>query len=203
MNRVMTRSSLASLLLLLATAGCSTAPKTTVQRSELEGQAAQQIASARANDPTLQPFFENSAGYAVFPSVGKGGLVVGGAYGKGVLYEKGRPVAFCDITQLSVGAQIGGQGYTEFVFFETPSALANFKAGDYTLAAQATAVALKAGAGANAKYSNSVAVFTMDESGLMGEATVAGQRFDVVPLNQPTAPPPAQQQPMDQAPMGH
>lgn len=201
MNRVLFRSSLAGLAFLIAAAGCSTAPKTTAERSTLESEAAQQIAAARASDPTLQPFFDNAAGYAVFPTVGKGGLVVGGAYGKGVLYEKGRPVAFCDITQLSVGAQIGGQGYTEFVFFETPRALADFKAGDYTLAAQATAVALKAGAGANAKYSNSVAVFTMDQSGLMGEATVAGQKFDVVPMDQPTAPPPAEKQPMDQAPM--
>lgn len=209
MNRVMSRSALASLVLLVAASGCSTAPKTTADRSQLESDAARQIASARAKDPSLRPFFDNSAGYAVFPTVGKGGLIVGGAYGKGILYERGLPAAYCDLTQASIGAQIGGQGYTEFIFFETPKALADFKAGDFTLAAQATAVALKSGAGANAKYSNSVAVFTMDETGLMGEATVAGQKFDVAPLDQPVAQPsaqpiekyPAEKQPMDHVPV--
>ncbi len=211
MNRVMSRSSLASLVLLIAAAGCSTAPKTMADRSQLESDAAGQVAAARAQDPSLRPFFDSSAGYAVFPTVGKGGLIVGAAYGKGILYEKGRPAAFCDLTQASIGAQIGGQGYTEFIFFETPRALADFKSGDFTLAAQATAVALKSGAGANAKYDNSVAVFTMDETGLMGEATLAGQKFNVAPMDQTTDKHPmdptmdkhpVQRQPLDQAPMG-
>ena len=77
---------------------------------------------------------------------------------------------------------MGGQSYTELIFFETPQALGDFKSGDFTLNAEATAVALKSGAGANARYSNSIAVFTMDESGLMGEAAVGGQKFNIAPL---------------------
>lgn len=183
MNRIAKRASSAACLLFVV-AGCSTAPKSTAERMDLRTEAAQKIASARATDPSLRPFFDDSAGYAVFPTVGKGGLVVGGAYGKGVLYEKGQPVAFCDLTQASVGLQAGGQAYTEFVFFETPKALADFKAGNYTFSAQATAVALKSGAGSNAKYADSVAVFTMDESGLMGEAALGGQKFSIAPMDE-------------------
>lgn len=167
---------------MVAAAGCSTAPKSAAQRSDLQAQTEVTIAKARHHDPALAMFFDTAAGYAVFPSVGKGGLVVGGAYGKGVLYERGKPIAYCDLTQASIGAQVGGQSYTELIFFETPQALGDFKSGDFTLNAEATAVALKSGAGANARYSNAIAVFTMDESGLMGEAAVGGQKFNIVPL---------------------
>ena len=200
MNRVMSRSLLASVLFLMAVAGCSTAPKTTAERTKLQADAEQQVALARSTDPSIQPFFDKSAGYAVFPTIGKGGLLVGGAYGKGVLYEKGQPVAFCDMTQASAGLQLGGQAYTEFIFFETPKALADFKTGDYTLAAQATAVVLKSGASTNAKYSNSVAVITTDQSGLMGEAVLAGQKFNVAPADQPMNQRSEDPRRMDQAP---
>jgi lipid-binding SYLF domain-containing protein len=181
MSPSFSRSAAASLLILLA-AGCSTAPKSTQGRADLQEEAAVKIGAAKANDPSLKTFFDNSAGYAVFPTIGKGGFVIGGAYGKGVLYESGKATAYCDMTQGSVGLQIGGQAYTELIFFETPKALADFRSGDFTLSAQATAVALKSGAATNAKYSNAIAVFTMDESGLMAEAAVGGQKFTVAPL---------------------
>jgi lipid-binding SYLF domain-containing protein len=181
MLRTLSHLWLAGLVIVIA-AGCSTAPKTTSDRSALLADTQHSIDQAKANDPTLKPFFDNSAGYAIFPSVGKGGLVIGGAYGKGVLYERGTPIAYCDLTQASVGLLAGGQAYTELIFFETPQSLADFKSGDFTLSAQATAVALRSGAGANAKYSNSVAVFTMDESGLMGEAALGGQKFSIAPM---------------------
>ena len=175
------RLSLAGVLM-VAMAGCSTAPRSVAERTDLQAEASLKIAKARSHDPTLQPFFDTAAGYAVFPSVGKGALVVGGAYGKGVLYERGKPIAYCDMTQASIGAQLGGQAYTELIFFQTPQALGDFKSGDFTLNAEATAVALKSGTGTNARYSNAIAVFTMDESGLMGEAAVGGQKFNIAPL---------------------
>ena len=181
MNRTFSRGVSASLFMLLV-AGCSTAPKTVEKRMDLQQEAAMKMSMAKAKDPSLKMFFNDAAGYAVFPTVGKGGLVVGGAYGKGVLYERGKATAYCDLTQATVGAQVGGQAYTELIFFETPKALADFKAGDYTLSAQATAVALKSGAATNAKYSNAIAVFTTDESGLMAEAAIGGQKFTVAPL---------------------
>ena len=100
-----------------------------------------------------------------------------GAYGRGVLYENGVFTGYCDLVQGSIGFQLGGQAYSEIICFSTTEALTLFKTGNFAFDAQATAVALKSGAGANAKYSNGVAVFTMDESGLMFEASIGGQKF--------------------------
>ncbi len=132
---------------------------------------------AERNDPTLTPVLRDAKGYAVFPTVGKGAAGVRGAYVKGVLYEGGAFTGYCDLTQASIGLQLGGQAYSEIICFSTADALTQFKAGNFAFDAQATAVALKSGAGANAKYSKGVAVFTMDESGLMFEASIGGQKF--------------------------
>ena len=143
-------------------------------------------------DPGLQKFFDTAAGYAVFPKIGKAAWVVGGAYGKGILYESGRAAGYCDMTQATVGLAYGGQAYTEIIFFETPEALNKFKAGNLAFAAQASAVAVKSGASANAKYSNGVLIFTRGEAGLMVEASVGGQKFSYQPFGAvpPTAPSP-------------
>jgi lipid-binding SYLF domain-containing protein len=125
----------------------------------------------------MQNLIQNSAGYAVFPSVGKGAIGVGGAYGKGDVYQSGAVVGYCDMTQGSIGLQLGGQDYAEILIFQTPDAVERFKGGKFTFDAQATAVAIKSGAGANATFNNGVAVFTMDEAGLMYEASVGGQNF--------------------------
>ncbi len=122
-----------------------------------------------------------SPGYAVFPRIGKGAIGIGGAYGKGVLYEGGRIVGYCDLTQATIGIQLGGQTYAEIIVFETPNAVRVFKNNRFQLGAQASAVALMSGVGANAKYTNGVAVFTMAESGLMYEASIGGQKFDYQP----------------------
>ena len=177
-----------SLLLWLAVAGivlavgCSTAPKTEIERADLRSDAASTIAKARQTDPSLEPFFRNSVGYVVFPAIGKGGAGIGGAYGRGVLYEAGRPTSYVDVTQATIGLQLGGQKYSELIFFERPETLNQFKGGNFTFAAQATAVALESGAGANADYKDGVAVFTMGEAGLMAEASVGGQKFSIVPM---------------------
>lgn len=172
----------AGILGLFISAGCSTAPKSEASRQELQSETSATLAQAQKNDTSLTKFIDSAAGYAVFPTVGKGGIGVGGAYGKGVLYEHGRAVGYCDLSQASIGLQLGGQAYSELIFFETPEALASFKSGNFSFAAQVSAVALKSGAGANAKYANGVAVFTMGESGLMYEASVGGQKFSYQPL---------------------
>lgn len=158
-------------------AACSTAPSSTQGKADIEKDADVALAKAKAADPTLGDIFNTAAGYAVFPSVGKGAMGIGGAYGKGVLYERGRAVGYCDLSQASIGLQLGGQAYTEIIAFETKQAMETFKHGNFRFDAQATAVALKSGAGANAQYTNGVAVFTMDEAGLMYEASVGGQKF--------------------------
>ncbi len=161
----------------LLLAGCETAPKSNLGRADLDKAVQDTIAKAKARDPSLDRFFTQSVGYAVFPTVGKAAAGVGGAYGQGELFENGAVVGYCSLTQATVGAQVGGQAYSEFIFFEDKEALNRFKYGNFALAAQASAVVLASGASANARYENGVAVFTLAEQGLMLEASVGGQKF--------------------------
>jgi len=170
-------SLLAIVVTLVLMNACATAPATVQGKADIRAEADAALAKAQANDPTFTGVLRSAAGYAVFPSVGKGGAGLGAAYGKGVLYENGRSVGYCDLTQTSIGAQLGGQSYTEIICFETRDSVEIFKQGNFRFDAQASAVALKSGVGANAKYREGVAVFTMDETGLMFEASVGGQKF--------------------------
>ncbi len=151
------------------------------EADELHAKAQEAIAVLKDRDPTVQRFFDAAAAYAVIPTVGKAGFGVGGARGKGVLYENGAVTAIVTLTQLSFGFQWGGQAYSEFIFFRDDAALADFKRGNYELSAQASAVAVTAGASADADYSSGVAIFTQAKGGLMYEASVGGQKFKVVP----------------------
>lgn len=157
--------------------GCATAPRTDGGKLVLRSKVQEAIDLARKEDPGLEKFFDEAAGYAIFPTVGKGAIGIGGAYGKGELYEGGKLAGYCDLTQVSIGFALGGQGYTELIFFETKADVDHFKSGNFAFAAQASAVALKSGVSANAKYENGVAVFTMSEAGLMYEASIGGQKF--------------------------
>jgi lipid-binding SYLF domain-containing protein len=136
----------------------------------------------KARDPSLDRFFKDAFGYAVFPSIGKGGFWIGGAYGDGEVYQQGKPIGVTSITQVTVGPQIGGQAYSEIIFFGDQQALDNFKAGNFTFNAQVSAVAATAGAARNASYSSGVAVFTLAQGGLMAEATIGGQKFSFTPF---------------------
>lgn len=142
------------------------------------------LAKIRKTDPGLKKFFESSAGYAVFPNVAKGGLIIGGAGGSGYLFENGKAVGKTTLSQASIGAQVGGQAYYEIIFFETKETLAAFKKGEWTMAAQVSAVALKSGASADAKYKEGVAVFTLAQGGAMAEASLGGQKFKYYPLGE-------------------
>ena len=134
------------------------------------------------NNPSMQRYFDAAAGYVVIPTVGKAGIGIGGARGKGLLYENGEPTAEVTMTQLSIGFQWGGQAYSEFIFFEDTGALEHFKKGNYELGAQASAVAVTAGASIDAGYESGVAIFTQAKGGLMYEAAVGGQKFKVKAL---------------------
>ncbi|NJD86942.1 MAG: hypothetical protein FIB05_02855 [Betaproteobacteria bacterium] len=148
-------------------------------------------------------FFKNAHGYAVFPTVGKGGIGIGGAYGKGRVYVGGKPIGEATMTQLSVGWQLGGQAYSEIVFFEDERALREFTRGDFEFGAGASAVAITAAVGAQAstagvsagasggrhdartvgRYYKGMATFTVAKGGLMYEATVSGQKFSYTPAS--------------------
>ena len=143
-------------------------------------------------------FVESAYGYAVFPTVAKGGVGVGAARGKGRVYEQGKYIGDTTLTQLSVGAQLGAQGYSEMVFFQDERALKEFTSGSFEFGADANAVAITASAGAKAstagssagasggkkdattagnKYNKGMATFTIAKGGLMYEASVSGQKF--------------------------
>jgi lipid-binding SYLF domain-containing protein len=132
--------------------------------------------------PGLEPFFANSAGYVLFPNVGKGGFIVGGASGNGVVYEGGNAVGMADLKKLNIGLQAGGQAIIEVIFFETQTDLDRFKTGEFEFSAEASAVALKSGMAVNAKYKEGVAVFALPKAGLMADASVGGQKFTYKPF---------------------
>ena len=151
---------------------------------DLSAQAQQTIADFQTADPSLTSFMNNSAGYAVFPRVSKGGLVVGGARGTGVLFQNGAIVGRTRLTQGSIGAQAGGQTFSQIICFENPTALNNFKSGNFSLGADVNAIAITASVSKSLPltYTRGVAVFTRPISGLMVQATVGGQRFSFEPL---------------------
>ncbi|CAM4281002.1 lipid-binding SYLF domain-containing protein [Zobellia nedashkovskayae] len=135
-------------------------------------------AKLQTSNEGLDMFFENASGYVVFPNVGEGGLIVGGASGNGVLYENGKAVGMADLKKLDIGLQAGGQALTEIIFFETAEALQRFKQDKFEFSAEATAVALEKGVAANASYNDGVVVFAKPKKGLMADLSVGGQKFN-------------------------
>jgi len=132
-------------------------------------------------DPGLKSFFDQAYGYAIFPTAGKGAYIVGGTYGKGMVYEKGNLVGYATIVEASIGLQIGGQGFSEVIFFRDKATLDDFKTGNFAFNAQASAVAVNAGVAAKTGYDSGVALFMMPKGGLMAEASVGGQKFTFEP----------------------
>ena len=128
-------------------------------------------------DSLMKKRFKNDYGYVVFPNVGKGAVGIGGASGGGIVYEKGAIVGKAQMTQVTVGFQFGGQAYREVVFFQDKATLDRFKENKVEFSAQVSAVAAKAGASGNAKYTDGILIFTQQKGGLMYEASVGGQKF--------------------------
>ena len=148
-------------------------------------------------------FFNSSYGYAVFPTIGKGGFYVGGAHGAGRVYEQGVWIGDTKMTQVTIGFQLGGQAFSQIIFFEDKFTLDQFTNGNFEFSAQASAVAITAGAqaaatttgasaGASATqdtsvnvgdYNRGMAIFTVAKGGLMYEAILGGQKFTYEPRN--------------------
>jgi lipid-binding SYLF domain-containing protein len=130
--------------------GCATTPDTAAKRQALESEARATLATMMARDSTLAPVVARSHGYAVFPRIGKGGVVAGGAYGRGVLFERGRLVGYAELTQASLGLQLGGQTYAELIVFPDSYSLLRMKHDDFDIGGNVSAVVISAGAGASA-----------------------------------------------------
>ena len=165
----------------LAFAGCATAPKTASERSALDTRAEATLQSMRSADLGLDALLASAYGYAVFPEIGKGGLIAGAAYGRGVVYEKGRLTGYVELNQGSLGAQIGAQTFAELIVFRDPGELQKLKAGNFSLSGNVSAIALTTGAAASARLSDPVAVFVMPRGGLMAELSVSGQQINFQP----------------------
>jgi len=143
-------------------------------------------------------FFNTAYGYAVFPTIGKAGVGIGGAHGKGRVYTGGNHVGDTSMTQLTVGFQLGGQAYSQIIFFQDKRSFDEFTGGNFEFSADASAVAITAGASASAgtagssagasggqhdattvgsSYNKGMATFTVAKGGLMYEASIGGQKF--------------------------
>jgi lipid-binding SYLF domain-containing protein len=168
-----TRIFLLSVSLLIASLGFSQSSKDSKIIADSKA-AKQEFINA---DGLIKNLFNSAAGYVIFPNVGKGGLGVGAASGNGAVYSHGTLIGMAKLSQLTVGFQAGGQAYREVIFFENEAALNKFKENNIQLSAQASAVAVTAGASANAKYKDGVMIFTKAKGGLMYEASVGGQKF--------------------------
>jgi lipid-binding SYLF domain-containing protein len=147
-------------------------------------------------------YFGNAYGYAIFPTIGKGGIGIGGAYGEGRVYRQGQYIGDSKVAQVTVGFQLGGQAYSMIIFFQDERALREFTSGNFEFGAQASATAITAGASAStsttgssagasggkndattvgAGYHKGMATFTVAKGGLMYEASIGGQKFSYTP----------------------
>ena len=164
-----------------------------------------EVALQEFRDAGAGSYIDASYGYAVFPSIGKAGLFVGGAHGKGSVFREGTEIGKSTMTQVSVGFQFGGQVYKQIIFFEDARALREFTSGEFEFGGQAAAVALNSGASAEVStggggrtsvtvangessevdsfgFVKGMAVFTLSQGGFMVEASIGGQKFSYQPL---------------------
>ena len=157
--------------------GCSTSPTSPQEKQTLDIDSDATVKDMEVMDPSLKDFLGKADSYVIFPSVGKGGAIVGGAYGRGIVYKGGKVIGYADLSQGSVGATLGGETYAELIAFQTPDALNNFQSNKVEFGATATAIALKSGAAATARWTDGVAVFFKPKGGLMLDASINGQQF--------------------------
>jgi lipid-binding SYLF domain-containing protein len=175
MKRLQRTSALAALLAF--TLGMPLA----VLGDELTTDSEQAMSAFRKTDSSLNKLIEDAVGYAIFPSVGRGGLIIGGQRGTGLVYQNGKVVGNAKVTEINIGAQVGGESFSELILFETAEAIRDFKASNWEMSAKVNAVAAAEGAAKDAKYQQGVAVFTITKGGLMVQATVGGQKFKFKP----------------------
>ncbi|MGB5243884.1 MAG: lipid-binding SYLF domain-containing protein [Lutimonas sp.] len=150
-------------------------------KPELTKDAQNAISEIKKDYPSLNDYMSKAYGYAIFPKITKAGLGVGGAGGKGVVYQGGKITGQATLSQASIGLQAGGQQYSEMIFFETKEAYEHFTNGKLKFDGQASAVALEKGASVDLAYKDGVAVYTKAIGGLMFEASLGGQHFKFKP----------------------
>lgn len=148
---------------------------------DLEKECNEAIDEMKKKAPKLSSYFSKAYGYAIFPKITKAGLGIGGAGGKGIVYQGGKATGESKLGQASFGLQAGGQQFSELIFFEDKGAYDRFTGGKFKFGAQASAVAITEGGAAVAPYQDGVAIFTHVKGGLMYEASLGGQKFTFDP----------------------
>jgi lipid-binding SYLF domain-containing protein len=162
-------------------AGCGTGSVTKEERDTLVKQAQASRQEWNKVDPQFEAFAKKGYGYAFFPEITKGGFVVGGAHGQGVVYEKGQHIGYAELTQMSVGFQAGFQDYSQLIVFENQPAMDRFKRNEIDFGANASAVVADKGAAMGAQFVDGVAVFVRPLGGAMAEASLGGQQITFLP----------------------
>ena len=157
--------------------GCATSPQTQEAKENLSDEAHLAYKQMLRADPSLEGTVNENYAHAIFPSVGKGAVGVGGSYGRGEVYKGDKFIGYADVSQGSVGVSLGGQTFAELIIFKDEKALSTFTDNKFTFSADASAVALKEGAAKTAKFTNGVAVVTQPKGGLMFDASIGGQQF--------------------------
>jgi lipid-binding SYLF domain-containing protein len=163
-------------------AGCAT---TQINTAEEKDRLARQAQASRQEwsklDPTVEGFVQKGYGYAFFPEIGKGGFILAGGGGHGVVYEQGQHVGYAELVEGSIGFTVGGQSYSELIVLENKVAMDRFKRSEMNFGANASAVIAKEGAGAGAAFQDGVAVFVRPLAGAMLDASLGGQNIKYLP----------------------
>lgn len=136
----------------------------------------------KEKNSATKKLFKSAYGYAVYPDVKRGAIGIGGAYGEGGVYRRGKLVAATTLTQINIGLGLGGEAYSEVIFFQNKAAFDRFAQGKIELGARANAAAGTQGASAELGYQDGVAIFTLTSAGLMADASVGGQKFTYTKL---------------------
>ncbi|WP_298435081.1 hypothetical protein [Geobacter sp.] len=166
----------------LAVSVTAHAADTNAPTAKLDKESSEAINLFRKADSKMAKFFEEAAGYAIFPGITKGAAGIGAAYGEGEVFAKGKLIGTATVTQVTLGLQLGGQEYAELIFFENEDTLNQFASGKFAMSAQVSAVLAAEGSAGNAKYQMGVMVFTIPKGGVMFEASIGGQKFSFTPL---------------------
>src|SRR5215472_4221320 len=176
-----TRASILVALVIWGMAACSTAPRSPEGRDDLVRRAAAALTAWNQEIPGVEGFARQSVGYAMFPDVAKGGIGIGGAYGRGVVYERGQHIGYAGLSQGTLGLQFGGQAYKELIVFDDKAALERFKQGRFDLSAATSAILVKWGYAASVRTVEGFTVFYKPLGGFMREMVVAGQSLSFAP----------------------
>jgi lipid-binding SYLF domain-containing protein len=170
-------------LLVLAVAACGGAPRTAGARMDLEERASDTVAQMEARHPGLRPMLSDAYAYAVFPSIGKGGAIVGGAWGRGILYERGRPTGYIELGQASIGALLGGATFSELIVLRDAEDVRDLKNGEFDVTANTSVIMLELNAVRTEEIDREKnAIFLLPREGLMVDLSVSGQRLNFQPF---------------------